>query len=137
MINYVDIVYSISNLLKSFGYKTYIDENRDKIKTPSFCINLRPVNTTNRRDYKEKSVNVDIMYFGKNPSNEDFLKVTEQLEDIFNLTLKVKDRVLTINELDIRIVDDILHFAFTLDYSTAIEKIETFKPMQNLEMGGF
>lgn len=133
MITLLDIQKSISRKLNSkfSDHYIYVEEVKKGKKVPSFFINIMPVNTDNFATYKDKLVNIDIMYFGKNETNEENLNMTNSLESLFNMTLKIQDREITIQSLNFKTVDNILHCGFSLDFTD----IEAEEKYDDIELG--
>lgn len=119
MITLMDIQKTISRRLDSrfSGHYVYTEEVKQGLKRPSFFINIMPINTNNFVIYKDKLVNIDIMYFGKNETNEESLNMVNELEDLFSITLAIKDREITIQSLNFKTIDNILHCGFSLDFT--------------------
>lgn len=119
MIKVIDIQNHITKRLKDKfpAYQVYVDDNREKMKTPCFSVSVRPLLTTGYIKHKNKLVNVDITYLSKNETKSENLAMSEELEDLFYLVLKVYDRKLYIEDLSIREVDTVLICSFTLDYN--------------------
>lgn len=117
MITLIEIQKSISRKLNSKfnDHFIYGEEVKQGLKRPAFFINIIPVSTENFPVYKDKLINIDIMYFSKNETYVENLNMISELESLFK-TLKIQDRALTIESLNFRIVDDILHCSFSLDF---------------------
>lgn len=127
MITFTDIQKAISRkLYDRFGseYYNYTEEVKKDLKRPSFFIDVMPVVTENYVDYKDKLINIDIMYFSKDETNEENLYMINEMEQIFGSVLQVQDRIITIKALNFKTVDDILHCSFTLDFTDYDEPIE-------------
>lgn len=127
MINLLDILRVISRILYTqFGneYYIYTEEVKKEIKRPSFFIDVMPVLTENYVDYKDKLINIDIMYFSKNETNEENLSMIDNLEQLFKSVLQVKSETIPIKALNFKVADDILHCSFTLDFTDFYELIE-------------
>jgi hypothetical protein len=125
MITLIDIQNSIGKKLDSkfSDYYIYTEDVKNGKKTPSFFINTMPVITDNFISYKEKLINIDIMYFSENETNEENLNMTNMLEDLFRNYLELKDRIITILSLNFRVIDNILHCNFSLNFKDAGEMI--------------
>lgn len=113
-------------LYVQFGneYYIYTEEVKKEIKRPSFFIDVMPVLTENYVDYKDKLINIDIMYFPKNETNEENLSMIDNLEQLFKSVLQVKSETIPIKALNFKVVDDILHCSFTLDFADYEKPIE-------------
>ena len=118
MITLLDIQKAISRKLDSkfSDYRIYTEEVKKDLKRPSFFINIMPISTDNYVAYKDKLVNIDIMYLSENETNEENLNMINLLEDLFNMTLNVNDREFTIKSLNFKVIDNILHCIFSLDF---------------------
>lgn len=119
MIKVIDIQNHITSRLdESFlDHEVYVDDNREKMQTPCFNVSVRPLLTTGHIKHKNKLVNVDITYLSKNETKAENLEMSEELEDLFYLILRVYKRKLYIKDLSIREVDTTLVCSFTLDYN--------------------
>lgn len=133
MITYSDIQNYIASVLKNnFKEHTIYLEEVKNLKKPAFFIDLRPISITNYMQYKNKLVNIDIIFLGTKGTHLENLQTQEKLEDIFSLVLEIKDRKLAIENLSTKEVDGVLHCSFTLDYNTEIIKEENCEKMQEL-----
>ncbi|MHC1683420.1 MAG: DUF6838 family protein [Clostridiaceae bacterium] len=123
---YVDIKSSITKkLYDTFNYKVLDEEIKQGLdkKRPCFFVQLIPLKTTNFAMCRNRLINVDITFFSANKTNEENLLMQDDLEKLFNLNLKVLDRVLLIEDLNFRTVDTDLHCIFTLDYLEGVETV--------------
>lgn len=146
MITLIDIQKSISRKLNSKfnDHFIYSEEVKQGLKRPAFFINIIPISTDNFPVYKEKLINIDIMYFSSNETSEENLNMINMLEELFNMTLIIADREITIGSLNFRIVDDILHCNFSLDFTDDVPTVEldpnlgytpeTIETMQELDI---
>lgn len=121
MITLMDIQKAISRKLDSkfTTHYIYVEEVKEGLKRPSFFINIMPVSTDNFITYKEKLANIDIMYFSKNETNNENLEMINLLESLFNTPLKIQDREITIRSLNFKVIDNILHCNFSLDFNNS------------------
>lgn len=122
MINLIDIQNAITLRLKNKfpEYIIYVEENKKEIETPSFFVEVRPLLTDQFTKYKNKLINIDIMYFSKDENKRENLIMSELLEELFYLILRVKERRLHIKNINIKEVKDILHCSFSLDFNTDV-----------------
>lgn len=122
MINLIDIQNHITKRLKNRfpDYEIRVEDNLKDVKTPAFYVSVRPILTTGAMSYKNKVVNVNISYISKNRTHRENIIMSEELEDIFNLILRVKERKLYIKNLSISELDTVLTLSFTLDYNTDV-----------------
>lgn len=119
MITVVDIQNSITRRLKDKfpSHTVYVEDNKEEMEKPCFNVDVRPLLTTGHMKHKNKLVNIDITYLSKNETKSENLIMSEQLEDLFYLVLRVYKRKLYIKDLSIREIDTILICSFTLDYN--------------------
>lgn len=137
MMTLLDIQKAISKKLNSKynNYYIYVEEVKQGLKRPSFFINIMPISTDNFVAYQDKLINIDIMYFSKNETNAENLDMINLLEDLFKMTLEINDRVITIKSLNFKVVDDILHCSFSLDFTDGdIEIITIDTPVGQIEL---
>lgn len=136
MITVLDIQNHITKLLKqSFpDYQIRVEDNKQDVSTPAFHVSVRPLLTVGRMKNKNKLVNVNIYYLSKNKTHRENLIMSEQLDDMFHLTLKVYDRELYIQDLTISEVDTTLNVGFTLDYHIGVEYEIENDLMEDLEI---
>lgn len=114
---------SISDNIKEEAY-IYVEEVKDGLKRPAFFIEVLPVKTDNYLNHLSKLILVEIMYLCKDKTMKENLEMANMLENIFNLSMTVKDRRLTVNTLNYEIVNDILRCSFTLEFDDNIDLIE-------------
>lgn len=98
-------------------YKILVDNNKKDIEKPSFKVQVRPIKSYNYKIYKERLVNVTVTYMNKSFSHEENLDVTDELEEVFNLTLDVLDRHLLISDLTFNETNDLLNCTFSLSFN--------------------
>lgn len=136
MITVLDIQNHITKLLKqSFpDYQIRVEDNKQDVSTPAFHVSVRPLLTVGRMKNKNKLVNVNIYYLSKNKTHRENLIMSELLDDMFHLTLKVYDRELYIQDLTISEVDTTLNVGFTLDYHIGVEYEIENDLMEDLEI---
>ena len=116
-----DIQKSITMLLHDNfpTYKINLKQMCDVTK-PTFFVNVRKLNTENYRTYKNKTVNVSITYVNKEYNHAENNDVNDKLDDLFRLTLEVKDNFLRVDNLDFS-EPDALICTFTLEFNEPIE----------------
>jgi len=106
------------------NHKVYEEDVKQGMKKPAFFVEIIPTRTVNEQLYKTKSLMIKISYFSENDTNEENHLMLEQLEDLFDLSMKIKDRYFTINELNPIAVDGFLQFGFTFSVINAKDMIE-------------
>ncbi len=139
MITLLDMQKAIGRKLNSkfSNYYIYTEEVKQGLKRPSFFINIMPISTDNFITYKEKLINIDIMCFSENETNEENLNMINMLESLFNMFLEINDKVITIESLNFKIIDNILHCVYSLDFTDSdIELITIDTPNGQIEIPG-
>lgn len=131
MITLLDIQKAIGKKLDSKFNTHYIytEQVKQGLKRPSFFVNIMPISTNNYVAYKDKLINVDIMYFSKNETSTENLEMINLLEDLFKMLLTIQDRKITIESLNFKVVDNILHCIFSLDFKDAENLIAINTPV--------
>ena len=118
----------ISEKLKINPYS----EDIDNVKKPCFYIDLV--------SYK-KEFNSDVIYYPKTNgklTNAEILENLENLDDALEIegkkVLHVLDRFLTLRNTDIKIVDRVGHYVFTLSLYDLYGKPYDYELMKDLEL---
>lgn len=116
-----DIRKAITGVLKE---KTGIQvryENINKVKRPCFFIDLVDYSKEFDSNYRElKKLDFDIMYFpeDKEGNNTETIEMLEIIDDSWeiegNKILHVLDRFLSITDVNMRIIDTIGHYMFSI-----------------------
>lgn len=116
MIKYVELLYSTTLLLKNkFGYDLSIKDNEKEVKEPTFFVKVTPLTTESYLRYSEKLVNIAITYTNEVVTQEDLLDMQNQLDELFDMYLKVGERKLTFKK-KFSANKDLLTLTLTLDY---------------------
>lgn len=116
MIKYVELLYSATILLKNkFGYDVFIKDNEKEVEEPTFFVKVTPLTTESYLRYSEKLVNIAITYTNKVVTQEDLLDIQSQLDELFDMYLKVGERKLTFKK-KFSANKDLLILTLTLDY---------------------
>jgi len=121
----------ISEKLKVNPYS----EDIDNVKKPCF---YKEFNS----EYRElKTIDIDVIYFPKTNgklTNAEILENLENLDDAFEIegkkVLHVLDRFLTLRNTDIKIVDRVGHYVFTLSLYDLYGKPYDYELMKDLEL---
>ena len=124
-------------------YKVHFDNVELTGNVPCFYIELAPKVRPYDDIISERSIAVDIAYLAAedaqgNVKRSDLYDKEEELYALFFPVLYVADRAITILEAETRIVDEVLHFMFTLDFADAFTDEEMHavnaELMQNLTL---
>lgn len=124
MITLVDIKKSINQVLKTNfpDIKLYADEVKEGFTRPSFFTSIIPIifnyDTTN---YSSNRLMVVINYFSENETELENLRMADALKKAYGMTLKVKDRYITLREIKTDITDGVLQFKFDLNFFDGVE----------------
>lgn len=138
MITLVDIKKSINQVLKTNfpDIKLYADEVKEGFTRPSFFTSIIPIifnyDTTN---YSSNRLMVVINYFSENETELENLRMADALKKAYGMTLKVKDRYITLREIKTDITDGVLQFKFDLNFFDGVEITkEEYEIMKQLNM---
>lgn len=126
--DFIDIKKAINTALKTSFPEIDINagEIKEGFKRPSFFTQIIPVlREFETQCYTSNKVLVVVNYFPKKNVELDSLKMMNSLQQTFGMTLKVGNRVLTLQNIRSSIVDEIVQFKFDLDYLENIAKKET------------
>lgn len=98
-------------------------DNVEKKDAPCFYIELAPQRVkTWDAVTAERSIDVDVHYFGQededgNVSRAELYDMGDALDALFRPVFYVADRAITINDAEITIVDEVLHYIFKLEFA--------------------
>lgn len=140
MIALVDIKHSIAKMLSptkiTMGIKAiYGEANENKLIKPCLSIDIVPLtHTKQNREVYDKSTFIDIVYLTLESNKIDNYNMIDALQLIFSATLDVIDRHFTIQELDFKITNNVLHTQFKINYLDDNISIETADIMNKLNM---
>lgn len=99
MIKDKDILYAFTAALKEkFKYKNYIQENEQEVKEPSFFVSLSHLTSESYLRWTEKSINVRIIYTDLVTDIEQLLDMQNELDELFDMYIKVGTKCLTFNK---------------------------------------
>lgn len=140
----IDIKKAINQALKKDFPKIerYSRETKEGFKRPAFFIELLPIMREQRGKYHYfRKITVLIRYFSESESETELenLKIQDGLEETFGQVLKVKDRVITLSEVEGRIIDEVLQFQFDISYLDSLKEDKVYgyeetELMEELEM---
>lgn len=115
---------AVVDVLKTTGHHINSRDIKEGFKRPSFFVQLENNIRSGTPDQIHRFVTIHIYYFPDDRYNVamDLLKMEDQMEELFDLKLKVKDRYLNINELNSFVNDDVLNVSFDLEFEIARRK---------------
>lgn len=123
MIPFRQIKKALADLLKSKypDYKVHFD-NVEKSNAPYFYLELLPAASTWGTEYTDRLIQVDITYIHPKDragriNRTEVLDVADVLDRLIRPVLAIKDRKITVQDSEITVVDDVLHYIFTLDFT--------------------
>jgi hypothetical protein len=123
MIGYVDIKKSIIDVLKikASAVKVVANEELSGFNPPAFFVQVIPINDTPYLDYEEKLITITIHYFSVEKTDLANLKMLDQLNGAFFHTLKLGDRIITLGSKNPQILDNVLQFKFSLEFTNDVD----------------
>lgn len=126
MIGYVDIKKAIIDQLsaKVVNVDVLANEELSGFKPPAFFVQMIPVIDTPSIDYEEKLLTVSIHYFSAEKTDLANLKMLDQLNTAFFNTVKIGDRVISLQEKRHLISDNVLQFKFNLEFLNDVDVVE-------------
>ena len=119
---------ALTSLLRSrypkTTYKVHFDNVERTGNAPFFYIELTPQARPYDDIISERSIEVDIAYFAAEDAQGNVKRsdLYDKAEELYSLVLPVfyvADRAITIAGAETRIVDEVLHFIFTLNFADA------------------
>lgn len=118
MITYKDIKKAVNSELATFGVEINSQDVQEGFNRPSFFVQLDNNKRSGDESQVHKALTVQIYYFptDRHDYSMEVLEVQEQLEEIFELKLKVLDRLFNIDETDSGTTDGVLNFSFDIEF---------------------
>lgn len=108
------------------------EEEEKELKEYYFFTLIPTSNETVGKSYTDRSIFIDIAYYHESESNAVYLKKMEELDYIFRPVLQFGSRAATIKNVEMKIVDSILYYTFTLAFRDSREEKNEFVPMNEL-----
>ncbi|MCB5028012.1 hypothetical protein LGV96_09885 [Streptococcus mutans] len=121
MINLADIRKAVNMQLQRTGVPVYSRDVSEGFKRPSFFVQLDNVTRHGSPEHIDRSLTVRIHYFPKDRYEYaiEVLDITDALESLFDVKLKVKDRQFNIHDFDSSVSDGVLQCYFDIEFSQA------------------
>lgn len=121
MITYTDIRMAINQKLETTGVTINSRDVKEGFKRPSFFLQLNNVGRGGSESQVEKSLTAQIYYF---PSDRyeyeiEVLEMQETLDNLFDLKLPIKDRLINISEYNSFLNDGVLNVLFDIEFEEA------------------
>ncbi len=114
------------------------DDNNARAATENyFYIDLTPTGLENFGAHQSQvTLLVDISAHLKTESKKDYLVLSKKIDSMVRPVLRFEDRAITINNAEIRVVDNILHYIFTFSFLAGELPDESgIELMENLDLG--
>lgn len=121
MITLKDVRKAVNRQLDKTGIEINSRDVQEGFNRPSFFVQFNNVGRHGTETQIERALSVHIYYF---PSNRyeyamEVLDMQEQLEDLFDLKLRVKTRQLNVDEFTMFENDGVLNCSFDIEFSDA------------------
>lgn len=143
MITAKELRAAIASLLKKNfpAYKVHFD-NVERANSSYFYVWLSPRSKTIDRVYYDRTIDIDIQLVllkdCKGRVKRSLLyDAIDKLDVALRPVLQIGDRFITISSTNSVIVDEILHYEFSLDFTDALPGEEVVELMQELYLNGF
>ncbi|KYG92355.1 hypothetical protein A0U40_05270 [[Bacillus] sp. KCTC 13219] len=142
MITYKDIKKAVNQKLNVLGVEINSKDVSEGFSRPSFFVQLENPTRSSEEDQVHKSMTVQIYYFptDRYEYSIEVLDMQENLEELFDLKLQVKDRLINIDETHAGTTDGVLSFSFDIEFYDGrnftynIDGTEPpFEPMEELD----
>ncbi len=142
MISVIEIKKELLSALKELypkGYAFYGLEVTEGYAKPSFFTQLVPVSSeTETNRIKNRVFIYEITYFQETVNEIDALQKVSEIEGIFGVKVKIKDRYANVTEFDYDFIGksrDILQVKITFSFKDAIEqKAENHEPVRDVKV---
>ncbi len=139
MINEKMVKTRIAEILMENDYPVIAQDVKEGFDKPAVFVNVYPAAVSLLSvDLEQVTDQVEIKYISKTETVEECVNAAEELRRIFLYkTLCVKDRKLTVQEIEFDIENNILYCSFEVTYmqGTPVE-IDADDTIETLEMGG-
>lgn len=120
MIKNTDILYTVNSMLDTkFGYDSFVEnkgEQGEKIKVPTFFIQISPLTSNSYLRWNENLTNIVITYVDEVISQEVLLNIRDELNELFDMSIKVGNRSIEIDKKKFNLTKDFLNMTITIDY---------------------
>lgn len=137
MLRLVDIKRAIAELIRQHWPDSVVHfDHLEKAVMPYFYIEFTDVTQTTLDEVGlERRMQIDITYCPaprRKSQRNDLYLMGDKLDLLFRPVLQIQDRYLTLQEAEIAVHDDVLHYIFELEFADAVEMEETHEPMREL-----
>ena len=139
MINETEIQTRIAEMLTENGFNVFASEQEEGFQKPAVFVNVYPATVTLEGAAMEHVTDtVEIKYIPSVETVEECAGIAQEMRDIFMYKpFDIKDRHLTIQEIEFDIDKYILYTMFDLDYYQETPNVyEDYDEMEELILGG-
>ena len=139
MINEKDIQTRVAELLTENGFNVVASEKEEGFQKPAVFVNVYPATVTLEGAAMEHVTDtVEIKYIPSVETVEECADIAQKMRGIFMYKpFDIKDRHLTIQEIEFDIDKYILYTMFNLDYYQETPNVyEEYDEMEELVLGG-
>lgn len=118
------------------SFNLYSEESSVSSTDEYILLSLIPKRVKNINPFhSEKLITAEIKYYSKNKTNNENIEMADTLNNIFDLKLNIVDRVFPINNINMKIIDNILYFFFDIKFIDSKDtNEESYEKMQELIM---
>lgn len=114
----------IEKLKNNFPEYQVFFENVDKGSEKYFVVDISSATlSTIDKEHTKKKYVIDIAAVLKEASNRIFADITQGLDIIIRPYFSFADRHITVYEANTLVIDDVLHYGFTLEFTDSIEEV--------------
>lgn len=136
----IEVIDAISNrLYDTFGpdYAIYLDQSKQEFESPAFFITIVNFDVN---DYimgsRRLTINFDVLYYPEHEHDRhELITMMGSMKNAFDTDLPMNESLNTMENVPVfdkqmRIVDDVLHFLFRLDFYTDVSEEEIDKMLK-------
>lgn len=139
MINLLDIKKAVADMIQRAGGNVIANEVAEGFKKPAYFISPFPASVELQNEYLEDdSITIQIRYHPKKETEEECILVAQRLKKLFfGNQIQVKDREITVQNMDFETENKVLYVSFTLDFCQETDITpEEYQEMKILQIGG-
>ncbi|MBB6217493.1 hypothetical protein HNQ80_003614 [Anaerosolibacter carboniphilus] len=108
-------------------YHIYVGEIPQEITRPAFFMQILPLSTITENQYhRTRKIHIRIRYYSPNGTYLESLEMADQLNEVIGAVLVAGDRRLIIHKIRTSMIDNVLNFAFNLEFEDSIDETKTY-----------
>ena len=133
-----DIQTQICTILTENGFSVIASEAQEGFTKPACFVNVYPSSVSLLNEYMEQmSDTVEIKYIPLVETVEHCAEIAQRIKNIFLYKpFDVKNRHLTIQEMEFDIENQVLYISFNLEYMQETPDTEEYEKISELQIGG-